>query len=52
MKACSLFIAVATSWHTIEEKRIKLPKIKRQNNLPVVLNKQEVRDLQIKIMKK
>tara|TARA_B100000809_G_scaffold118209_1_gene116546 strand:- start:533 stop:643 length:111 start_codon:yes stop_codon:yes gene_type:complete len=36
----------------MEEKRIKLPDIKYQNNLSVVLNKQEVRDLQIKIMKK
>ncbi|MDD7888326.1 tyrosine-type recombinase/integrase [Flavivirga sp. 57AJ16] len=29
----------------MEQKRIKLPEIKRQNKLPIVLNKQEVRDL-------
>jgi integrase/recombinase XerD len=29
----------------MEQKRIKLPQIKRQNDLPIVLNKQEVREL-------
>lgn len=29
----------------MEQKRIKLPQIKRQNKLPLVLNKQEVREL-------
>jgi len=29
----------------MEKKRIRLPQIKRQNDLPVVLNKQEVREL-------
>jgi len=36
----------------MEEKWIKLPEIQYQNNLPAVINKQEVRDLQIKIIKK
>ena len=31
----------------MEEKWIKLPEIQYQNNLPAVINKQEVRDLQI-----
>ena len=36
----------------MEEKRIELPEIQHQNNLPAVINKQEVRDLQIEIIKK